>query len=90
MSSINPIHHQCDLPSSHNNIPVDIDKIVSISRLSHLVGFNVYSLEKRIFVLISQTPDKSWKRDNRCSARNNFGTNLWTSAPNVNFGTEFH
>ena len=59
MSSINPIHHQCDLPSSHNNIPVDIDKIVSISRLSHLVGFNVYSREKRIFFLPSQPPDKS-------------------------------
>ena len=32
---------------------------------------------------------------NRCSARvisvrNNFGTNRWTSAPNVNFDTEFH
>ena len=32
---------------------------------------------------------------NRCSARvtsatDNFGTNLWTSAPNINFGTEFH
>ena len=26
---------------------------------------------------------------NRCSARNNFGTNLWTSAPNVNFGTNW-
>ena len=24
------------------------------------------------------------------SARNNYGTNLWTSAPNVNFGTGFH
>ena len=24
------------------------------------------------------------------SARNNFGSNLWTSAPNVYFGTEFH
>ena len=32
---------------------------------------------------------------NRCSARvtsarNNLGTNLWTSARNINFGTEFH
>ena len=24
------------------------------------------------------------------SARNNFGTTLWTSAPNINFGTEFY
>ena len=35
------------------------------------------------------------KRGNRCSARVtsaqiNFGTNLWTSAPNVNFGTKFN
>ena len=49
MSSINPIHHQCDLPSSHNNIPVDIDKIVSISWwVSQLVHFKVYCHENKV------------------------------------------
>jgi len=44
--------------------------------------------ESRLLDLRNDTSDEV--SGNRCSAWNNFGKNLWTSAPYVNFGTEFH
>ena len=44
-------------------------------------------LRTRLYILKDTV---GFSRGNQCSARNNFGANLWTSTPNVNFGTEFH